>query len=693
MKFNVYLLLIFAVFSRAAAQTANSPLLSDDDPRLTIKTLEKDTIKKEKGLAEIVITAQRHPTMRFSTAEAIDVMTASAIENFHSRTTPEALTNSNGVFVQKTNHGGGSPFIRGLTGNQTLLLVDGIRLSNATFRYGPNQYLNTIDPLSIERIEVLRGSGSVAYGSDALGGTIQIFTKKPLFSDKNAWHGRVFGKILTHHMEETGRGELGFSSKKMAITGGVSYHHFGDLVGGDTTGKQAPTGYKELDFDIKSRFLLTDHITLTVAHQNVKQTHVPVFHKIHLENFNLNEFDPQKRRLSYARFDFESENRFIKKIYAIASLQNTEEGRNSRKNGSSILRIENDKVRSWGMSVNVLSDITSAYSANSGIEIYDDLVKSTRSDVDEKTTLSTAKRGLYPNDSKMTNYSVYSMHHLKVANWQFTLGGRLNGFNIQVNDETLGKSTLKPLALVWNGSILRGITPHLNVFISINSSFRAPNIDDLGTLGIVDFRYETPNFGLDPEKSYNTQGGIKYKNERLSGETYVFRNALRHIIARVRVDTQKVQGYPLYQKENIEKGYIQGVETMWKYAFTEGVSMESGIAYTYGENSTKAEPLRRIPPLNGRWALNFNKKNWFSCVEILGATKQDRLSEGDKDDNRIPKGGTPGWLIANLHGGYSVRNWGLHISLQNLLNVDYRTHGSGINGMGRSAALSVNYSF
>ena len=53
-----------------------------------------------------------------------------------------------GVWVQKTNHGGGSPFIRGLVGNQILVLVDGIRLNNATLRYGPNQYLATVDPVS-----------------------------------------------------------------------------------------------------------------------------------------------------------------------------------------------------------------------------------------------------------------------------------------------------------------------------------------------------------------------------------------------------------------------------------------------------------------------------------------------------------------------------------------------------------------
>ncbi len=130
-------------------------------------------------LDEVVISANRYGSAKLKTPEAINRVDYKTIQKFLPNNTPAALRLTPGVFVQKTNHGGGSPFLRGLTGNQTLLLVDGIRLSNATTRYGPNQYFNTIDVFGIEKIEVLRGSGSVQYGSDAIGGTIQTFSHEP----------------------------------------------------------------------------------------------------------------------------------------------------------------------------------------------------------------------------------------------------------------------------------------------------------------------------------------------------------------------------------------------------------------------------------------------------------------------------------------------------------------------------------
>ena len=90
------------------------------------------------------------------------------------RMLPRAIGKASGLWVQETNLGGGAPILRGLIGNQVLILVDGVRLNDSTTRAGPNQSLNSIDPLSVERVEVVRGPSSVLYGSDALGGVILI---------------------------------------------------------------------------------------------------------------------------------------------------------------------------------------------------------------------------------------------------------------------------------------------------------------------------------------------------------------------------------------------------------------------------------------------------------------------------------------------------------------------------------------
>ena len=122
--------------------------------------------------------ARRHPLHRRSAS------TPTYIADNTRRTLPEALQFTPGVLVQKTAHGHGSPFIRGFTGRQNLLLVDGVRINNSLFRGGPVQYWNTIDPLSLDRIELVRSQGSVLYGSDAVGGTLNAFTRSSGFADQ-----------------------------------------------------------------------------------------------------------------------------------------------------------------------------------------------------------------------------------------------------------------------------------------------------------------------------------------------------------------------------------------------------------------------------------------------------------------------------------------------------------------------------
>ncbi len=184
-----------------------------------------------KQLQEVMLTTQRVPKNSIAIAYAIQKTAVNYFQDYQPRTTPESLQGMSGVFVQKTNHGGGSAFIRGLTGNQTLLLIDGIRLNNATYRYGPNQYLNTIDPFLIDNIEVAKGTGSVQYGTDAIGGVIQLFSKDVAFSDKKKITGAGIVKYMSGYMEKTARAALHYASPKIAFTTGVTVRKFGDLVG------------------------------------------------------------------------------------------------------------------------------------------------------------------------------------------------------------------------------------------------------------------------------------------------------------------------------------------------------------------------------------------------------------------------------------------------------------------------------
>ena len=128
-------------------------------------------------LETTVVTATTEADAAFDVPYAVHIIPEARIDQL--RTFPQALRDVPGVMVQETSAAQGSPFIRGFTGFRTLTLIDGVRLNNSTFRSGPNQYMGTIDPLGIERIEVVKGPSSVLYGSDAIGGTVQVFTKDP----------------------------------------------------------------------------------------------------------------------------------------------------------------------------------------------------------------------------------------------------------------------------------------------------------------------------------------------------------------------------------------------------------------------------------------------------------------------------------------------------------------------------------
>ena len=644
-------------------------------------------------LANVVVSASRQQISNLKTPYSVSVFQQKDIEKLASRATPDMLSNIPGVFIQKTNLGGGSAFVRGLTGNQTLLIIDGIRFNNSTFRYGPNQYLNNIDPSIISKIELLKGSGSVQYGSDALTGVVNFFTLQPEFTAQKTFGGQLSARLATEGMELSEQLKMTYTSENTGIVFVGANKQFGDIVRGGGLGLQRPTGYNEWDFFGKIRQQLSKTWILEGLIQTTQQSQVPVFHKIQLENFKINEMDLQKYQRSYLKAIGQYENPLFKKIEFSVSQQTSIEQRKLQKNTSTTLRAERDEINTMGILADVQSQFSSTWSAHSGIDYFNDRINSTREDINLTNNSIKALRGLYPNDAGYQYQSVYSIHHLDLDAWQVETGLRFHQNVASLPDTTLGLTKVKSSALVYSLGVARAISQGISIYANTSSGFRAPNMDDLGSLGIVDFRYELPAFDLKPEYSQNYEVGIKISKAKFFQELTLFQTELENLITRIKT-SQFIQSYPVYEKRNVDKAFLRGGEWSGRYELSNSVSAKANISYVYGQSVTLNEPMRRIPPLHGGFSLSYARKNLFVNSELLFAAAQDRLSAGDKADNRMNPLGTPGWAIINVQANYLFNShFSVSLQAQNLGDVDYRMHGSGINGVGRSLWGQIHLKF
>src|SRR4029077_5171657 len=127
---------------------------------------------------QVVVSATRTPTPAVEVASSITVITADDIEARQERTISDVLKDVPGLNVVQTGGPGGvtSVFIRGTNSNHTKVLIDGIDVSDPSNSTGAFDFGQLLTP-DIERIEVLRGPQSGLYGSDAIGGVINIITR------------------------------------------------------------------------------------------------------------------------------------------------------------------------------------------------------------------------------------------------------------------------------------------------------------------------------------------------------------------------------------------------------------------------------------------------------------------------------------------------------------------------------------
>lgn len=178
------------ISSLANATTININAEGYLDKTTTFKSIE--TLKFIVGLSdknyktdEIIVSTTKFGVDKSTQPQDIEVISSSEIAFMNQPTTAELLSNTGEVLVQKSQLGGGSPIIRGFEASRVLIMVDGVRFNNAIFRAGHLQNVLRIDENILSGVEVVFGPGSSIYGSDAMGGTMNFYTKNPMLSPNN----------------------------------------------------------------------------------------------------------------------------------------------------------------------------------------------------------------------------------------------------------------------------------------------------------------------------------------------------------------------------------------------------------------------------------------------------------------------------------------------------------------------------
>jgi len=643
----------------------------------------------------IIVAATRAERVEAMVPRATTVIGRAAIEERGARTAPEMLQDHPGGWVQKTNHGGGSPFLRGLVGNQVLVLIDGIRLNNATFRLGPNQYTNTIDAFGLERVEIMRGSGSVSYGSDAVGGVVNLVTPKPVLSPA----GRLTGASLTTRlasegMEASARAEGFVSGSRLAARGGVTWRAFGDLVAGGSLGTLAPSAYDEANVDASLLWAPGPSTRITTVFQHVHQFDVPRYDQVAQRGFAVYAFNPQVRRLGYVELQHRLGRRWFEHVRLNASWHRSEEGRVRRRKGSVVETRESDVVSTMGVTADVQGRPSAWFSWNGGAEFYGDVVRSWRRDDNLSTGASTPGRGLYPDGATRQSVAAFAMATLTARRLVVDVGSRYTSDRVRAADRVFGTASIAPDAVVSSVAASWAIAGGVHAFGSVAQAFRAPNIDDLSTLGPFDFGIEIPPGDLAPERSVAVEGGVKFSVSRVAGSFTAFRLGLRDLIDReptIFNGSTLLDGQRVYRRANLGEAYVRGTEADIEWRVTAHLTASAFASTTFGRQKAADIPLRRIPPANGMARLRYRWRGGaWADVAVRAARTQDRLAPGDLADHRIPAGGTPGWTAASVSASVPL---GSRLTvgggMANVFDRAYRIHGSGVDAPGRHLWLTA----
>jgi len=499
----------------------------------------------------------------------IDKIASKEIAFSNAQTSADLLEKSGGLFVQKSQMGGGSPIIRGFEANRVLLVIDGVRMNNAIYRSGHLQNAITVDPAMLEQVEVIYGPGSLIYGSDALGGVVHYRTKDPKLaepddktqvSEANAYvrYAYANGEKAIHVDFNQGAKKWGsFSSFSYVdydnlIAGGVRpeaypkfglQQNYGTLLDDNSIGerrenianpnKQWGTQYTQIDFLQKIKFQASKDLSFVANLQYSSSSNVPRYDNLVDTLGSAQElkwidwyYGPQQRILTSLKTSINNKS-FFDKGTIIAAFQRIDEDQYQRKWGKTWRNATETDVYVFSVTadfdkfIDEQQNITLSYGVDWNKNIVDSWAydKNVRNQdiLLEGSDIITR----YPSaGSTMDSYGAYTNLKWKSDNKRLSAEGGLRYSYVKLGAK-FGKTDpivwpqnyidgifLKNGALTYGGGMTYKTENKWQFRALAGTAFRSPNIDDFAKIREKNGFVTVPNPNLTPEKAFTVEGTI-----------------------------------------------------------------------------------------------------------------------------------------------------------------------------------------
>lgn len=675
----------------------------------------------------VVVTATRSEKDPFDLPYSTTTLTGFDITTrLQSRTTPEALKEVAGVSVQKTSHGQGSPKIRGQTGFQTLLLVDGIRMNDSTWRTGNVEYWNHVDPYSYDRFEIVRGPSSVLWGSDAVSGVGHAFQKgRKSFEAGTHIDGLALFRYASAENSFIGRAETQGNVDGFGWHLGLSAKEFGDASQGRTVGQLPYSGYDEGDLDAKLTWAPDQHQRLSFGAQvvhldDVPRTHSTIFGVAGWRGTtaggDLERQHDHRRQLYWLQYEVE-ELSFADQMIATLGFKNRYEEENRlRSNGRrSFNELDVETPLATLQFTNQLGDGRLTW----GGDWYMDLVDSSSREYNADGSLrSMTNRGVVAGDADYTMLGAFAQYDVPLGSeFDLLAGARYTHVEMDAKDvDVPGDSvTFNNVEEDWdaitgNVRLLWKAEERVRVFTGLSQSFRAPNLSDTTRFDVGrSGEQEVPASGLDEEQYLTFELGGRFDDGKLAVGLTGYYTDVKDQIGRFRTGNI-INGLPEVSKSNVGDGYYAGFELEGSYDLAdlgfEQWSLFGFVDYVDGridQLTTSGQIVEdkagALPPLTGMlgvaWRDEEDRRGFEAYTRLAYHIHSEDYSTADgQNPERIPPDGLPGYAVVGLRGWVEVCPKVLaSLAVENLADLDYRIMDSGMNELGTNVMLTLQAKF